>query len=280
MVRLRTSVMLLVPALLLPCCAKFGAADGESAAPADASGDGQGGDETSAGDGASRVDGPPLDDAADGSDATGACDPRCKGTAPPCGVPIVTNTGAFCIDPTEVTVDRYAAFLAVYQTKTFPLDAPCGDTPIVARANEGATMPITNVTWCEARAYCKWAGKQLCGTTDGKAITADENATQSSAWYHACTAGSAGHKLLGTKPCRLGSTVGPLASGTTCEGGYPGLFDMPGNVSEWVDYRVLNNGFAVGGAYGQPPNGDTCAPATNTPITNPLVEVGFRCCSY
>ena len=223
----RAWLLVVVPALLLPCCANFGLADEEVTPAKPDAGDGA----TPSADGASPLDGTsPEDgggtgDADAGADAS-ACNPACKGTVAPCGIPITTAGKTFCIDPTEVTVAQYRKFLATEQGKVLTLPAPCGETPIVARQVRPDDQPITNVTWCEAAAYYRWAGKRLCGSIEGKALGQADYATQSAAWYHACTGGTAGHKLIGATPCRFGSGA-PLASGTTCEGGYPGVFDMP-----------------------------------------------------
>jgi len=81
------------------------------------------------------------------------------------------------------------------------------------------------VDWCDVTAYCAWTGKRVCH--------GDE-------WLGACTnnhtrnypyvgdfdkdkCNGPEHGVLATLP------VGSLKS---CEGSYPGLFDMAGNVTE------------------------------------------------
>lgn len=283
MSRAHAWLILVVPALVLPCCARFGAIDEDTPSTTGADASNRDGNTSTDGPGpgdGSTLDAPSSSDATttDASDAAGPCDPACKGAAP-CGVKITTNARTYCIDPTEVTVAQYKKFLATEQGKSVELPAPCGVTSIVARAYRPDDQPVTNVTFCDAAAYCKWAGKRLCGTTDGKALAQADYMTQNAAWYHACTHGTAGHNLIGGVPCRLG-TAAPLASGTTCQGGYPGLFDMPGNVWEWVDYTTGGNAFFIGNGFSSPSTGDTCATVSNTTVKNPLPDVGFRCCSY
>src|SRR5262249_6636582 len=88
----------------------------------------------------------------------------------------------WCIDSTEGTQAQYAAFLAdkagdvsgqsaecQWNTSYVPLSA-CSRFPSfdpVARKNK----PVSGVDWCDALAFCKWAGKRLCGAIgDGGSV--------------------------------------------------------------------------------------------------------------
>jgi sulfatase modifying factor 1 len=137
---------------------------------------------------------------------------------------------------------------------------------------------VTGVTFCEARAYCIYAGKHLCGDVAGGPTTPANVGTLQSAWYYACTAGT-GQTTVVSGTCQLGKN-GPARAGTTCEGSPPGVFDMVGNVHEWVD-SVDDAGTGanfVGGGYTQPADSG-CGYVSGASIDLRAPDVGFRCCS-
>ncbi len=231
---------------------------------------------------AEPVEASALDAGADGAHADAAdaeppraCDSGCAGTAGPCEV----RTGSLCIDATEVTTGDYAAFVAKKQNTPIVAGSPCG---AVVVKNVGTRpdplLPVTGVTFCEARAYCIYAGKHLCGDVAGGPTTPSKVGTLQSAWYYACTAGSGQSTVLSGR-CQLGMNE-PARAGTTCEGFTPGVFDMVGNVHEWVD-SVDDAGTGanfVGGGYRQPTNSN-CGYVSGGSIDSMLPDVGFRCCS-
>jgi formylglycine-generating enzyme required for sulfatase activity len=154
------------------------------------------------------------------------------------------------MDATEVTDAHYQVFLAAAAS-------PDGGVPeqesycswnTSYRPGSGAPpkddFPVTGVDWCDAYAYCKWAGKHLCGRIGGglNPFNADGDPS-SSEWFNACSQGGTRRFPYGhdydPKACN-GYDTGFLVTvlvGTLkkCEGGYPGLFDLSGNVAEWED---------------------------------------------
>ncbi len=197
-------------------------------------------------------------DSADSSDSRdlGAADTA--DTRPPpidggsCGTlvggPTMVNVGSFCIDSTEVTNAQYNVFLAA----GFPLQSVSSD-PISCTENAtyglpfaesaGLDKPRVNIDWCDAYAFCSWAGKRLCGKIGGGANDPGDYALASkSEWMAACQSGSP------TAPYPYGATFDAAAcnvngSGTTdvkshpgCRGPtapFDGVFDLSGNVEEW-----------------------------------------------
>src|SRR5262249_53109016 len=107
-------------------------------------------------------------------------------------------------------------------------------------------FPVSLVDWCDAWSYCKWAGKRLCGKI-GAGDLADVFATDParSQWFRACAGptGSASAYPYGDtyEPTRCNGVdnVPPqpreVRTYMKCEGFMPGLFDMSGNVYEWID---------------------------------------------
>lgn len=151
--------------------------------------------------------------------------------------------GKFCIDRTEVTNAQYAEFLASNPSiAQQPPECSFNKTFVPPDPLGGASVAVGSINWCNAFAYCKYAGKALCGSLAGAPVPwgAASFDPKQSAWMYACTHGGDG---LHDYP--YGATVDTTACNTTslalvapgsfskCEGGYPGLFDMVGNSKEW-----------------------------------------------
>jgi len=81
-------------------------------------------------------------------------------------------------------------------------------------------------------------------------------------------------------------SVAPVKSKPTCEGGYPGIFDMSGNVFEWVDTCEVADGspsscWIRGGSYAWSNDQQVQECATSASASPDIVwpDYGFRCCS-
>ncbi len=223
----------------------------------------------------------------DGGDA--GAEGSCPGTAGPVAIAV----GTFCIDSTLVTNGQYAEFLAqdagampaacAFKTTHLPTTWP----------SPRADTPATWIDWCDAYAFCSWAGKRLCGAVAGGPSTF--LADTSDQWYSACShADDGAHAfpygnafVLGAcnTPENDAGDVVPVASMPQCVGGYPGLSDMSGNVYEWEDSCVGTSGatdqcIVRSGSYIDPTGPtQTCANtgSVNRNLTQP--DFGFRCCS-
>ena len=70
-----------------------------------------------------------------------------------------------------------------------------------------------------------------------------------------------------------------------CEGFYPGLFDLEGNVAEWVDGCAANTGetdtcyLMGGGVFDQKSYCSEVYDAVDDKRSSTAVSFGFRCCS-
>lgn len=226
----------------------------------------------------------------------GVGDADAAGPLQPCPAPgrgptlIAVADASFCIDATEVTNRDYDAFLASTDggdpdaAVGVELQPPecAGNVTFGRKGAEGPDggapdRPVERITWCDARAFCAWAGKRLCG---------HDPASDAGEWYVACSAGGARAYPYGdthvegacwdngqaAEPQRVGSR-------TACEGGVAGLFDMSGNVEEWIDSCAAGSCTAAGSWHGSPPEQSSCDRVSSYTLGASARAVGFRCCA-
>jgi formylglycine-generating enzyme required for sulfatase activity len=146
----------------------------------------------------------------------------------------------FSIDVREVTNADYAAFVEATGAAT-PYQWG-GSTPPPARL----TLPVYNVSWHEATAYCAWLGKRLPTEAEWEKAARGGEADLDFPWGNeydtegapppAADAGS-GEKPAPRAP-RVKHAHSASASGPRPVASYEpnglGLYDMSGNVWEWV----------------------------------------------
>jgi len=280
-------------ACALASCLSFDELQGGGANANDA------GDATAASD--SSSDALASDDSSSNGEA--GSDGGCPLGTGPGMVQITDVTPPFCVDRTEVTNAQYGNFLQANVPTTGQPSPVCdsnssytpqnkaGTTNLWPLPGSAAAYPVANVDWCDATAYCKWAGKRLCGRIGGGSnLVSDHADANKSQWYHACS-----HD--GTLIYPYGSSYMPLAcngrdfsdggasvpagSLATCIGGYPGLRDMAGNVEEWTDSCDDAGCLSLGGSFVDfgPDNVEMCGDnSQDDPPMNRSGDIGFRCC--
>ena len=264
---------------------------------------------------------------------TGTCnavDSACACPARMVTVPKATG-GAYCIDETEVTKGDYDKFLRANVDVTKQDGAckfvapstgnstfvPAGAWPPPQPLSGSYGLPVTNVDWCDAAAYCKWAGKVLCGDTAGAAIAVADYATaftraDKDAWFNACTAQGSNAYPYGPNYV-AGTTVNPQCNtsntGTwlvaeyadtgaytsipvdptkphfrSCQGGAVGLFHMSGNVAEWENScngTAIDSECRIRGGSFDSGAGASCAAADSAPRNRTAGgNIGIRCCQF
>jgi formylglycine-generating enzyme required for sulfatase activity len=138
---------------------------------------------------------------------------------------------AFCLDRTEVTVAAYRACVT---------SGGCQDaTP----AFGGETMPMTQVSWDEARRYCASMGGRLPTEVEWeRAARGDDDRLYP--WgdgQPTCARADVWTDAEGACHGYGPSPVGSLAAGTSPYG----IVDMAGNVLEWVDDAYVDNAWSV-----------------------------------
>lgn len=212
--------------------------------------------------------------------------------------------GNYCIDSTEVTQSQYKEFLGdsgiANLTKPPGCTAKTGyqpNTSVSGCANAydpdaKPSHPVVCVDWCDAWAFCDWAGKRLCGKVGGG--PADYNLPGSetvSQWFNVCSKG--GTQAFPYGPTYSASTcngsdasVGatfPASQFPSCEGGYMGVLQMSGNASEWEDSCDGTTSSSKcrrrGGSYSAPAAELNCSVQKGDMRNSAWPQTGFRCCS-
>jgi formylglycine-generating enzyme required for sulfatase activity len=193
-------------------------------------------------------------------------DPSCAEDERP-QVPVVVPR--FRIDLLEVTRGAYGRCVAA---------GACTPPPGELDFKRHPKLPVTQVTWHQARAFCAWRGARLpteaewelaARGTDGRVFPwGDEPPTCARAHTEACGSGPA---EVGARP----------------EGASPyGVLDMAGNVDEWVEDAYAPYGssgahadptqrVARGGAYDAWHSRTTARNALHPSHRDSLL--GFRC---
>lgn len=231
---------------------------------------------------------------------------------------------SFYVDATEVTNEAYAAWLAsspapspastdphcawntslhpgVLDGCPHPSDPICDDAATTFESNAALhpRQPVACVDFCDAEAYCVAHGKHLCGGLAGALIEIQTEpgafVSEASQWYFACSGGKGltypYGNTLDPNACNdgFGGVGGVVDVGTpTCQGGFPGIFDMSGNVDEWTNAcypgdEPATSCVRAGGAYYSDGAPDRVLPACDQVSTFARRcqnnSTGFRCCA-
>lgn len=175
-------------------------------------------------------------DAPDGPDFDAGC-PDGRG-------PAAVRVGSYCVDSTEVTVSQYQEFVSAnVDPKTQDPECLFNTDFTPGKQNSPPNNAITYVSWCDAKAYCRWAGKHLCGKVGGGSLQLSAATTNQGEWWNACSRGGERIYPYGNtyepttcngKDALVAGIVG-VGTFKACGGGYSGLFDMSGNAAEWID---------------------------------------------
>jgi formylglycine-generating enzyme required for sulfatase activity len=184
-------------------------------------------------------------------------------------VPITAVGGDYSIDPYEVTIADYRAWLDTSPSVAGqPVECAWNDSfapgvvsPGASAAMEDAGLhlqadpqcatwydekiangeshhPATCADWCDAVAYCKWAKGRLCGKIGGGTMTFTDTLDPAKGeWWNACSnAGASAYPYGNTFQqglCNDGqSRQSDVGAFPGCHGP-AGAFDMSGNVGEW-----------------------------------------------
>ena len=209
-------------------------------------------------------------------------DKDCRGDEMPQGLMII-NSG-FWMSRTEVTVVAYRRFVVATNSEM-------PETPEFDPNWDNEDLPIVNVTWNDADAYCKWSGGRLpteaeweyaarAGTTGAR-----YGELRDIAWY----ADNSGIRQLDSarfsiQPWHTGLNDAleengnrPHPVGTKLPNAW-GLYDMLGNVDEWAAGRsgARNRPVRVGN-WGAQPGRVSASARGDLPGKYGMDKIGFRC---
>lgn len=175
--------------------------------------------------------------------------------------PIPLTLAGFWIDKYQTTNAQYQLFL----------DQTGGQPPEVWP--DEADHPVRGVTWDQAAAYCSWAGKRMPTEAEWEAAGRGPGANaQIYPWGNDPTAGGETFNF----PDQDTYAVGALPFNVSLFG----VFDMVGNVWEWVGepYASLQTGYHIlrGGRFGLPQ--DLAYRLAVAPGDTHIIKFsGFRC---
>lgn len=230
-----------------------------------------------------------------------------------------TDDTCYWIDKTEVTVEQYKAFLQDHSEiwdsqrcgwKSTPSDPanetshPCSVTALLESEPFWGTKPIRCVDWCDAKAFCNWAGMELCG---GWPNTLLESSDVPDQWGNACSPGGEGYPYptkdsmpipgvcnVGLTPADCFRKAGQQFKCAPTDVESPdfadckaesGALDMIGNVAEWVLPCGRTDGPDAlcqyrGGSFDSALEDSQCyttAPFPRRDTRDP--KIGLRCCA-
>jgi hypothetical protein len=154
--------------------------------------------------------------------------------------------------------------------------------------------PWRRVTWTEARQACALSGKRLCTKAEWQAACIGP--LDCGFMGLSCVAGVFPYgttfeedRCWGAAKAGEPERTAPLAAGSMprCEGGYPGLFDMSGNLREWVSDCTTYSCNVLGGSFRN--SNYTLSCNANSSLSDGITAhdwsgsdgdtVGFRCCA-
>ncbi len=202
---------------------------------------------------------------------------RCT-TAGMVEITLAEDKGTFCMDRFESGVDN-GALGEPNQGDDDTDPDPDGSTKATAITGLNIT-PATMVSWYQAKSACINAGKRLCTRLE---------------WERACRGPAELIYPHGNEPSETAcngfynlATVKPLPTGSldTC-GSRFGVYDLSGNVEEWVEDGVPENPgatalihrFVRGGSFRSNRLGLACiGPEFHAAPNDIDADRGFRCC--
>ena len=138
---------------------------------------------------------------------------------------------SFAIDRTEVTRAAYGACVAAHRCKAIP-------SALAGPPGADGKLPVTNVSWFDARDFCAYAGGRLPSEAEWEKAARGPDGREYPWGADAACARANWGNFEGEGPCADSAPGFPVGVGRYAEGASPyGALDMAGNVWEWVADR-------------------------------------------
>lgn len=221
----------------------------------------------------------------------------------PLSVPMQAIGAAFEIDVTEVTIAQFRRFVDATGTVTQAERLGGGSTYEAGWeqrrgwvwhspfGKSGAdNEPVAHVTYAEAESFCRWAGKRLPSDAEwAEAAYVERRATPTAglvrgrSYPYPTGESPAGANCLGD--CGPVATVnsaqtsrgrGHALAGST-KAGVNGLFEMGGNLWEWVDSGPGPDKRTRGGSWWYGASQMRPDYPQSKPADTAVIYIGFRC---
>lgn len=146
-------------------------------------------------------------------------------------------------------------------------------TTVVAQSVAGE-LPV-ELSYYQAAGACASAGKRLCRAAEW--LAACQNQGAATRYPYGPRFDGADRAGADCWVARLAELVQPTGTATACVT-QAGVYDLSGNVEEWVDYRDPSEAVARGGATLSTADNATCGSNNPHQPQAQYVRTGFRCC--
>ncbi len=173
----------------------------------------------------------------------------------------------FLLDRTEVTHAAYARFLIATKRKAPPAWKGGKLDPKLSKC------PVYGVSWHDADAYARWAGKRLPSEAEWqKAARAGDKRIYP--WGNQFTPDRANVRNRQAEKFRL-ECAGGRQSGASLYG----VLQMAGNLQEWTASDAEGEGYKAlrGGSWVYKPHSARCDFLVTWPAKKQFLSIGFRC---
>jgi formylglycine-generating enzyme len=195
--------------------------------------------------------------------------------------------GAFAIDRTEITIGQFRAF-ATQKRLTTEAEKTGGGFEFVSgwTRRRGWTWqapygekgqdsePVVHVSWVEARDYCAFAGGRLPSFAEWRQAAYTELRAAPEEGFEP---GRTYTYPVGNSPDGMNNNRQRHMPVGTTKAGVNGLFDMGGNVWEWLADRRDSEALTAGGSWWYGPENTRADAVQWKPADFYAVYVGFRC---